>query len=133
MKQFVKALSKEGACFKYIQKNFPNLSAEKVKEGEFVGPQIRKLTKGPAICIYHDKCGKKAWLFFGETVSKFFGNTKDSDYQNIVENMLACFEALECCMSWKVYFLNAYLDYFPQNLGDMSEKHGNAFTRASKL
>ena len=44
MKQFVKALTKEGACFKYIQDKFPNLSAEKVKQGVFVGPQIRKLT-----------------------------------------------------------------------------------------
>ena len=45
MKQFVKALNKDGVCFKYIQEKFPNLSAEKVREGVFVGPQIRKLTK----------------------------------------------------------------------------------------
>ena len=45
MQQFVKALNKEGACFKYIQEKFPYISAEKVKEGGFVGPQIRKLTK----------------------------------------------------------------------------------------
>ena len=44
MKQFVKALNKEGACFKYIKQKFPYLSAEKVKEGVFDGPQIRKLT-----------------------------------------------------------------------------------------
>ena len=43
MKQFVKALDKQGACFKYIAEKFPKLSAEKVKEGIFVGPQIRKL------------------------------------------------------------------------------------------
>ena len=47
MKQFVKFLNKEGTCFKYIQEKLPNLSAEKVKEGVFVGPQIRKLTKDP--------------------------------------------------------------------------------------
>ena len=42
MKQFVKALNKEGACFKYIQEKFPYKSAEKVKEGVFVEPQIWK-------------------------------------------------------------------------------------------
>ena len=47
LKQFVKALNKEGACFKYTQDKFPNLSAEKVKQGVFVGPQMRKLTKDP--------------------------------------------------------------------------------------
>ena len=46
-KQFVKALNKEGACFRYIQDKFPNLSAEKVKQSVFVGPQIRTLTKDP--------------------------------------------------------------------------------------
>ena len=45
MKQFVKALNKEAACFKCIPEKFPYMSAEKVKESVIVGPQIRKLTK----------------------------------------------------------------------------------------
>ena len=45
MKQFVKALNKKGICFKYMQEKFPSVNAEKVKEGVFVGPQIRVLTK----------------------------------------------------------------------------------------
>ena len=36
--------------------------------------------------------------------------------------MLACFEVLGCRMSLKVHFLHAHLDYFTQNLGNMSEK-----------
>ena len=66
-------------------------------------------------------------LFFAEVVSKFRGNAKCSDCKPIVENMLACFEALGCRMSLKVHFLHAHLDYFPQNLGDMSEEHGALF------
>ena len=41
--------------------------------------------------------------------------------------MLICFEALRCRMSLKVHFLHAHLNYFPQNLGDMSEEHGECF------
>ena len=41
--------------------------------------------------------------------------------------MLTCFEALGCRMSLKVHFLHAHLDYFPQNLGDMCEEHGERF------
>ena len=52
MKQFVKSLHKKGTCFKYIQEKFPNLSAEKVKVGVFVGPQIRKLTKDPQSIVF---------------------------------------------------------------------------------
>ena len=127
MKQFVKALNKEGACFKYIQDKFPNLSAEKVKQGVFFGPQIRKLPKDPQFLSTMTDVEKKAWLSFVEVVSKFLGNTKDPDYQNIVENMLACFQAFGFHMSLKVHFLHAHLDYFSQNLGDINEVHGERF------
>ena len=133
MKQFVKVLNKEGVCFKYIQEKFPNLSAEKVRGDVFVGHQIRKLTKDSQFLPTMTDVEKKAWLSFTEVVSKFLSNPKDSDYKNIVENMLACFEALGCRMSLKVHFLHAHLDYFPQNLGDMSEEHGERFTRTSKV
>ena len=43
MKQFVKALNKEGVCFKYIYGKFPGLTIEKLKADIFNGPQIRKL------------------------------------------------------------------------------------------
>ena len=43
IKQYVKALNKQDACFQYIANKFPKLSGEKVKEGIFVGPQIRQL------------------------------------------------------------------------------------------
>jgi hypothetical protein len=43
MKQFVKALPKTGNCFMYPCKKFPRLSEAKLKEGVFVGPDIRKL------------------------------------------------------------------------------------------
>ena len=127
IKPFVKALNKESACFKYIQEKFPYLSAETVKEGVFVGSQIRKLTKDMQFLSNMTNLERKAWLSFAEVISKFLGNTKDSDYKTIVENMLACFEALGCIMSVKVHFLHAHLDYFPQNLGDMREEHDECF------
>ena len=50
-------------------------------------------------------------------VLKFLGNTKDSDCKTIVENIWACFEALECCMTLKVHFLHAHLRLFSTKLG----------------
>jgi hypothetical protein len=41
MKQFVKALSKVGNCFKDLCKTFSHLSEAKI--GFFIGPDIRKL------------------------------------------------------------------------------------------
>src|SRR5688572_29912838 len=43
MKQFVKALNKEGSCFEYIAHKLPGITMEKLKAGIFDGPQIRQL------------------------------------------------------------------------------------------
>ena len=43
MKQFDKALNKDGDCFKYSGEKFPAISDAKLREGIFDGPQIRTL------------------------------------------------------------------------------------------
>ena len=40
MKNFVKAMHKNSAAFQHLSPVFPGLSAAKLKEGIFVGPQI---------------------------------------------------------------------------------------------
>ena len=45
MKNFVKALHKNGAAFQHLSTVFPSHSAAKLKEGIFVGPQIREVLK----------------------------------------------------------------------------------------
>ena len=45
MKNFVKALHKHGAAFQHLSTVFLGLSAAKLKEGIFVGPQIREVLK----------------------------------------------------------------------------------------
>lgn len=45
MKQFVKGLNRDDSGFSYLQEIFPHLTYAKLKEGIFVGPQIRKLLK----------------------------------------------------------------------------------------
>jgi hypothetical protein len=43
MQEFVKALQRDGNCFKYLCSKFPGLPEATFKEGIFVGPDIRKL------------------------------------------------------------------------------------------
>lgn len=45
IKNFVKALDKEGQVFSYLKTLFPQLSLAKIKEGVFDGPHIKKLVK----------------------------------------------------------------------------------------
>ena len=48
MINFVKGMNKEEQAFRYLRKKFPKISDAKVKEGIFVGPQIRQLMKDPS-------------------------------------------------------------------------------------
>jgi hypothetical protein len=45
MKNFVKAIDHNGQGFLYLQRKFPRNSDAKIKEGIFIGPQIRELMK----------------------------------------------------------------------------------------
>jgi len=45
MKNFVKAMNQEEVAFTYFREKFPRLSEIKLKEGIFIGTQIRELIK----------------------------------------------------------------------------------------
>ena len=133
MKQFVKALVKTNLSFIYIKNLFPKVSKAKIKGGIFVGPQIRKLMQDDEFIKILTPVEKKAWLGFKNVIDNFLGNTKDPKYEQIVSDMLASFSELGCRMSIKVYFLHAHLNYFPDNLGDFSEEHGERFHQDIKV
>ena len=76
---------------------------------------------------------KNAWLSFREVVSKYLENKKDSNYRSIVENLFVNFQKLGCRMSVKVPFLHFHLDYFPSNLGAMSEEQDERFYQDIKI
>ena len=123
MKQFVKALNKEGDCFKYICEKFPIVSEAKLKEGIFNGPDIRKFMSDAAFKSTMDEKEKAAWISFSEVVSKFLGNNKDPNYRKIVGDMLEAYKELGYNMSKKMNFLLSHVNYFPENPIFLSEEH----------
>ena len=114
MKQFVKALSKDGACLSCCAK-FPSLSEAKLKEGIFIGPDIMKLISDLEFDNTMNDLERQAWVSFKEVVCKSLGNNKDPDYKEIVKNLLVHYKELGCNMSLKVHFLDSHLEYFPKN------------------
>jgi hypothetical protein len=70
---------------------------------------------------------KEAWNAFRDVVLKFLGNQKDPNFKRIIRKMLTEFKDLGCSMSLKVHFLASHLDYFPENLGAVSEEQGERF------
>lgn len=88
MKQFVKALPKDGPAFLYLKTVFPKLSDAKIKEGVFTGPDIRKLMKCTEFQLKMKPDEKKAWQSFRMVIENFLGNHKSPNYKFLVNELL---------------------------------------------
>ena len=94
IKQFVKALCKEGNCFQYIKAAFPSVREEQIKARIFDGPQIKKLIKDPNYILSMNDMDANAWKAFFTVVVNFLGNRKQDDYITLVDNLTKSFHAL---------------------------------------
>jgi hypothetical protein len=71
--------------------------------------------------------GKSAWQALKNFMKSFLGNHKAENYHEIVNDLLTAYKAMGCNMSLKVHFLESNLDFFPENLGAVSDEHGERF------
>ena len=78
MKQYIKALDKDGDCFNYIVKTFPDLSMEKLIS-IFDGPQICKLIQDQTFTVRMILAERAAWCLYVSVMREFLGNTKASN------------------------------------------------------
>lgn len=70
-----------------------------------------------------------AWKSFMSVVNGFLGKYKADNYKDLVEDLLQNFKNLGCRMSLKIHFLHSHLDFFPKNLGDVSDEQRERFHR----
>ena len=122
IKQFVTALVKELAAFKYLQVLFPKLSKAKVKAGIFVGPQIKKIIECEEFTKPLNRKQKTAWNSFIAVVHGFLGNHKAENYVPLVQTLIKNYAKMGCRMSLKVHILDAHLNKFKENMGAYSEE-----------
>ncbi|GBL80249.1 hypothetical protein AVEN_92185-1 [Araneus ventricosus] len=120
-------LPKEDECFKYFCDQFPGLSEAKLKEGVFVGADNRKIMKDENVETKMETNERKVWESFKLVFTSFLGNKKDPNYKYNVEEMIKNFKILGCNMSLKIRFHDSHLDYFPENLGAVSEEQVERF------
>ncbi|UYV78775.1 hypothetical protein LAZ67_16002710 [Cordylochernes scorpioides] len=114
MKNFVKAMDRNASGFAYLKQKFSSISEAKIKEGIFVGPQIRELQQDGNFQNSLNEVEAAAWNLF----------------RNVCKNFLGSVKALGCNMSLKIHFLHSHLDFFPDNLGAISDEHGERFHQA---
>jgi len=67
---------------------------------------------------------RNAWLSFKRISRAFLGNHKTAKNQHVVQDLLTSYKAMGCNMSLKIHFLETHLDFFPENLGEVSDEHG---------
>ncbi|UYV77381.1 hypothetical protein LAZ67_15000800 [Cordylochernes scorpioides] len=68
-----------------------------------------------------------AWNSFRNVCKNFLGSVKVENYRDIVNGLLLSYKARGCNMSLKIHFLHSHLDFFPDNLGAVSDEHGERF------
>ena len=102
------------------------MSDAKIKEGIFVGLQIRELMQGKQFDEDLVETERNAWLSFKRICKDFLGDHKAANYQDVVQDLLTStwYKSMGCNMSLKIHFLESHLDFFPENLGEVSDEHG---------
>jgi len=127
VKNFVKSMDKTGRRLKYVRNKFPNVGDAKIKEGIFVGPQIRELMQDKHFDEDLNETEKNAWLSIKRICKDFLGNQKAVNYQDVLWDLSTSNKTMGCKMNLKIHFLESELDFFPENFGEVSEEHGERF------
>ncbi|GBM25651.1 hypothetical protein AVEN_82767-1 [Araneus ventricosus] len=127
MEIFVKALDRKGVAFLHLRSKFKHLSDAKVKEGMFIGPQMKAVFRDEEFEKKLSEAEKAAWLALKSVCTHFLGNKEAVNYEDLVGDMVKCFRVIGCNMSLNQQVLDSHLDFFPQNLGAISDEHGERF------
>ena len=69
---------------------------------------------------------RNAWSF-KRICKDFLGNHKAVNHQDIVQDLLTLYKAMGGNMSLKIHILESHLGFFPENLGKVSDEHGERF------
>lgn len=123
----MKPLDKDSLAFAYLAEKFPSLSQAKIKEGIFIGPQIRKIVLDETFNTHLKKKEKFAFESVKKVCDKFLGKYRSEDYVQVINDLIRHYHDMGCNMSLKVHVLHSHLDFFAENLGDVSDEHGERF------
>ena len=67
------------------------------------------------------------WNAMKSVVVNVLGSHRHEKHPDIIDSMLKAYEQLGARMSLKMHFLHSHLDFFPSNLGEVSDEQGERF------
>lgn len=98
-----------------------------------VGPDIKKLLQDVEFYGHLSDIQKTAFDFMQLVITEFLGNSKVPNYAENIECMLIAFNNIGAKMSLKLHFLHSHLNFFKENLGAVSDEHGERFHQDIKV
>ena len=60
-------------------------------------------------------------------IDGFLGSRKSENYKELVKKLISDYEAIGENLSLKMHFLHSHIDFFPDNLSDVSDERGERF------
>ena len=70
---------------------------------------------------------RNTWLSFKRICKDFSENHKAANHMHVVQNLLTSYKAMGCIMSLEIHFLEFHFDFFPENLGEVSDENVERF------
>jgi hypothetical protein len=125
-------MDQNNAVFMYLKNKSLRISDEKIQEGVLVGPQIIELMQNVKFEDQLSEVEEAAWKSFKKFSTNFLGNHKAENYCDMVPYLVKSYKAVGCNMSIKVHFLHCHLSFITENLGAMSDEHGQTFYRQNR-
>ena len=92
-----------------------------------MGLKIRKLILNDMFDKTLNETALAAWKSFKQACVNFLGLNKFDDFEDVMANLLRNYHIMGCKMSLKVHFLHSQLPFFHENLGAVSDEHGERF------
>jgi hypothetical protein len=117
IKNVLKAMDQHSAGFIYLKNKFPRISDAEIKEGVFVGCQIRELIQDVKLEGQLNELEKQHGNHSKYHYQLFWEIILQKHCCDMVADLVQSYKVMGCYMSLKVHFLDSHLDFFPENLG----------------
>lgn len=76
---------------------------------------------------------KEGFKSIKAVIENFLGNHRAPNYEEVIGDMLASFRRLKINMTPKIHYLHQHLDFFKDDLGKISDEHGERFHQQIKV
>jgi len=104
----------------YLKKEVPRENDAQIKEGVFVGLQVRELIQNVKSKDQLSEMEKAASKPLKNVTTSVLGNHRADEYCDMLADLVQSCKAMGYNMSLNVHFSDSHLDFFPEKLGTVS-------------